>query len=124
MNARILAIMALFAAAGCTTPPAEYASSLSPQDPKWLSPECEETRMAALRYDLEEKKPMSLPVGLMLGPYGLGIALASREHQDMKRKLFAREMHLRCSSLPLPENLRVVPSSTPVDAGQGRQSGR
>ena len=65
-------------------------------------------RRAASNYEAESKKTISLQTGLLLGPYGLGIALAGKEHQEKKRKLFAREMHLRCSSRPLPKTLQVA----------------
>lgn len=108
---RILAVMAMLAVAGCTTPPAEYAATLSTQDAKWRSPECEQSRAAALNYEAGEKKTLSIPASLLLGPYGLGIALAGKEHQEKKRKLLARDMHLRCSSLPLPKNLQINPDA-------------
>lgn len=95
---------------GCTTPPAEYAATLSPQDPKWQSPECEQIRAAALNYEAGKTPPLNMGTALLLGPYGLAIAAAGREHQEKQRKLFARDMHMRCSSLPLPKNLEIDPS--------------
>lgn len=95
--------------AGCTTLPADYAATLSTQDPKWRSLECEQVRVAALNYK-ERTTPWA--AGLLLGPYGLGLVAASKEQQEKQRKLFAREMHMRCSSLPLPRNLQINPSAT------------
>jgi hypothetical protein len=34
-----------------------------------------------------------------------------KDHQRKQRKHFAREVHLQCSSLPLPKELQVDPSS-------------
>lgn len=99
---------------GCTTPPAEYAATLSSQDPKWQSPECQKIRAAALTYEAGKTKPMHMGTALLLGPYGLAIAAAGREHQEKQRKLFARDMHLRCSSLPLPKNLQIQDSNPPA----------
>lgn len=96
--------------AGCTTSPADYAAALSTQDPKWQSPECEQIRLAALNYEAGKKKPLSWAAGLVLGPYGLALAAATKEHQEKQRKLFNREMHMRCSSLPLPKELQVDPA--------------
>ncbi|PWK73982.1 hypothetical protein [Aminobacter sp. AP02] len=107
MIIRPLATMVMLAVAGCTTPPAEYAATLSAQDPKWRSPQCEQVRQAALNYEAGEKKPLSIPAGMLLGPYGLGIALAGKEHQEKKRKQLNHDMHMRCSSLPVPENLQI-----------------
>lgn len=103
MKQLLLATMAMFAFAGCTTAPAEYAATLSTQDPKWSSPECEQIRAKALNYKAGET--MSIPASLLLGPYGLGMALAGKEHQEKQRKLLARDMHMLCSSLPLPAKL-------------------
>lgn len=101
--------------AACTTPPADYARTLSPLDPKWRSPQCEEARAAASTYAAREKKPLSWTTGMLLGPYGLGIAAASKEHQEKQRKLFVRDMHLRCSSQPLPKELRFDPGRMGVN---------
>jgi hypothetical protein len=96
--------------AGCTTLPADYAATLSNQDPKWLSPECEQIREAALNY---KERDLNWAAGLLIGPYGLGIVAAGKEHQEKQRKLFAREMHMRCSSLPLPKELEINPQINP-----------
>ena len=90
--------------AGCTMPPAEYASTLSDQDPKWLSSQCDQIRGAARDY---KERKLSWATGLLIGPYGLAIVAAGKEHQEKQRKLLAREMHIRCSSLPLPKNLQI-----------------
>jgi hypothetical protein len=94
---------------GCTTLPADYASTLSAQDPKWQSPECEQVRVAAANYK-ERDAPWA--AGLLLGPYGLALVAAAKEQQEKQRKLLAREMHVRCSSLPLPQNLQIEPLPT------------
>jgi len=106
--ARIWIVVGAVAAmvAGCTTLPADYAATLSNQDPKWQSPECEQIREAALNY---KERNLNWAAGLLIGPYGLGLVAAGKEHQEKQRKLFAREMHMRCSSLPLPEKLQINP---------------
>lgn len=109
MKERFLATVAMLAVAGCTTPPAEYAAALSTQDPKWQSPQCEQMRAAAMNYEAGEKRTLSIPASLLLGPYGLGIAIAGKEHQEKKRKLLARDIHMQCSSLPLPKSLQINP---------------
>jgi len=95
--------------AGCTSLPADYTATLSKQDPKWLSPECQESRAAAANY---KERNVSWAAGMLIGPYGLALAAAGKEHQEKQRVLFAREMHMRCSSLPLPKNLQIDPSTT------------
>lgn len=123
MTTKVLATISLLAIAGCATPPAEYAGTLSTQDPRWLSPECEQIRASAVNDEAGRRKPLNIGTALLLGPYGLAIAAAGREHQQKQRKLLAREMHLRCSSLPLPDHLQVTPSA-PAEAGAGGPAGR
>lgn len=96
--------MLALAAAGCaSTSPGDYAKSMPPQDPKWTSPPCVKMRADAAIYQSREKPaPMVL---LGLGPYGLGIYAAAKDHQEKKRREFVRNMHLACSSQPLPSDL-------------------
>ncbi len=95
--------------AGCTSTPQEYATTLSAQDPKWASPECQQIRAQALEY---KERNVNWASGLLIGPYGLAIVAAGKEHQEKQRKLLARDMHLRCSSQPLPKNLQISPETT------------
>lgn len=95
---------------GCATSPTNYATTLSTKDPKWQSKQCEQIRATALTYEAKEKENRKLAPGLLLGPYGIGIALAIKEHQDKQRKQIARDMHIRCSSQPLPKELQAVSS--------------
>lgn len=107
LGMRIAMLVALAATmAGCATSPVDYGASLSKQDQKWASPGCQQARIEASDYDAREKKQPGWGTGVFLGPYGLGLAAAIKEHQQKQRKLFAREVHLRCSSLPLPKELQ------------------
>jgi len=90
--------------AGCTSTPKDYATTLSAQDPKWTSPECQQIRAQALDY---KERSVNWAAGLLIGPYGLAIVAAGKEHQEKQRKLFARDMHMLCSSQPLPKNLEI-----------------
>lgn len=93
--------------AGCATTPVNYAASLSPQDPKWQSPQCQQARLDAQNYDAREKEHPGWGMGMLLGPYGLGIVSAIKEHEQKERKALAREIHTQCSSLPLPKELQA-----------------
>ncbi|MER8376308.1 hypothetical protein [Mesorhizobium sp. M1409] len=92
--------------AGCATSPVDYGTSLSQQDQKWASPECQQARMAASDYEAREKEHPGWGFGVLLGPYSMGLVAAIKEHEQKQRKLFAREVHLQCSSLPLPKELQ------------------
>lgn len=108
--ARICLAPGLVAAtvAGCASAPTDYVATLSKQDPKWLSPQCAEARAEAANY---KERKVSWAAGALLGPYGLALAAAGKEHQQKQRVLLAREMHVRCSSQPLPRNLRIDPGA-------------
>ena len=101
--------MAVAMVSGCTAVPTAYANTLSKQDPKWQSPQCAQIRAEAAKFKQRDVKWAS---GLLLGPYSLALVAAGKEHQEKQRILFAREVHLRCSSLPLPKELQVNPSTT------------
>ena len=95
---------------GCATSPVDYGASLSNQDPKWASPACQQARIDASDYAAREKTHPGWGF-VVLGPYGLGLAAAIKEHEQEQRKLFAREVHLACSSLPLPKDLQSDPKA-------------
>ncbi|MER9586719.1 hypothetical protein [Mesorhizobium sp. M0276] len=92
--------------AGCATSPVDYGASLSQQDQKWASAECQQARLAASDYEVREKEHPGWGFGVLLGPYSMGLVAAIKEHEQKQRKLFAREVHLQCSSLPLPKELQ------------------
>ena len=100
---------------GCTSKPASYTTKLSMTDPKWRSPQCEEIRAEAASY---KEQKVSYAAGALLGPYGLAIAAAGKEHQEKKRRQLAREMHMRCSSQPLPKSLEADPMAKPKSNSQ------
>lgn len=101
-----LAMSALAATmAGCATSPVDYGASLSQQDQKWATPQCQQARAAASDYAVREKTHPGWEF-VALGPYGLGIIAATKEHEQKQRKLLARDVHLQCSSLPLPKELQ------------------
>lgn len=89
-------------AVGCTTLPADYAATLASADPKWDTPGCAQARQAAANY---EDKRLGLGLALLMGPYGLALAAASQEQSVKRRKAVARDLHMNCSSEPLPKDL-------------------
>ncbi|AZO70432.1 MAG: hypothetical protein E5V92_07385 [Mesorhizobium sp.] len=96
--------------AGCVSSPVDYGSSLSQQDPKWASPECQQARLAASDYATREKEHPGWGFGVLLGPYSMGMVAAVKEHEQQQRRLLARQMHLQCSSQPLPKELDFDPA--------------
>lgn len=103
LSAVAICLMALTLSA-CTTVPADYAASLSVQDKKFRSPACSKMRADAATYAARERD-LYWSAGALIGPYGLAIVAAGKEHQEKQRRQFVREMHLKCSSAPLPPDL-------------------
>jgi len=109
---RIAVVIALCAAlVGCASSPVDYGASLSQQDPKWASPQCQQARAAAADYAQREKDHPGWGMGVLLGPYSMGMVAAVKEHEQQQRRLFARQMHLQCSSQPLPKELDFDPAT-------------
>lgn len=104
------AILLAALVSGCATSPTNYAATLSTQDPKWQSRQCEQVRATAQAFEAKVRETRKLAPGLLLGPYGIGLALAIKEHQDKQSKQIARDMHMQCSSQPLPTELQAVSS--------------
>ena len=108
---KAVVVCVLVLLAGCTATPDKYAASLPQNDPKYNTQECRDIRLAALSFDnkVGSRMAIGLASGLLLGPFGLPIAAASDAEREEARKHFAREIHMRCSSKPLPKNLEVKP---------------
>jgi hypothetical protein len=115
MKKTALIVAGLAVLAGCTPTPQKYAGTLTVTDPKFNSADCKQIRLEALSFDdkVGGRVAIGLASGILLGPFGLPIAAAADASQEDKRKAFAREMHLRCSSTPLPKNLQEKPVKAP-----------
>ncbi|RWA72264.1 hypothetical protein [Mesorhizobium sp.] len=108
---RFAMVVALSAAlAGCVSSAVDYEAKLSQQDPKWASPACQQARSAVTDYAQREKDHPGWGFGVLLGPYSMGMVAAVKEHEQQQRRLLARQMHLQCSSQPLPKELDFDPA--------------
>jgi hypothetical protein len=96
---------------GCMSTPVKYAASLPQDDPKWNSKECKDIRLKALTYDdkLGGRVAIGIGAGILLGPFGIPIAAMADANQNEVRKAWDREVHMACSSRPLPEKLKEKP---------------
>lgn len=114
MRKSILVGLVGLVVASCTSTPDKYAASLPHDDPKYNSQECKDIRLKALEFDnkVGSRVAIGLGAGLLLGPFGIPIAAAADAEREDARKLFAREIHMRCSSKPLPKHLEVKPVKT------------
>jgi hypothetical protein len=114
---RLLILIFPLIIGGCAPKPQLYAETLASTDPKYNSAECREIRLRALGYDdkTTERAVTGLALGLFLGPFGLPIAAAVDANQNQERRMFAREVHLRCSSQPLPDVLKSSSEREPPE---------
>jgi hypothetical protein len=118
----IIAVFGLICV-GCTTQPASYVSSLNHSDQRWQSAACKAARTSAGNYDAEEKE--RLKSSAMIGLFSPSSALATvnvANQQNVRRKQFNRDLHLKCSGAPLPEELTNIPEIQPppmVDTSRG-----
>lgn len=106
-NKRILFIVIPMALAGCASKPQHFTGQLDTSDVKYKTKECSDIRLKALDYDdkVGTRVAIGLASGLLLGPFGLPIAVAADANQNSEREAWNREIHQRCSSKPLPEAL-------------------
>lgn len=90
---------------GCATSPVSYTATLSAQDPKWQTPACVQARKDAVDYEAREKTHLGWGAAPMFGPYGVPIIATIKEGEQKQRRKFSRQVHLNCSSTPLPAEL-------------------
>jgi len=108
---KIAVLMTMVFLAGCTSTPSDYASTLSAKDPKWRSAACRNARAEAAKYT---EQNVNWAAGALIGPYGLALVAAGKEHQEKQRIVRARELHQKCSSQPLPRQLQRYPDAKKV----------
>lgn len=109
-----IAAGALLVCAGCAAQPQTYVESLRSSDPKFQSAACKAIRQQAKGYEQEETERLksSIAIGLM-SPSGALATTNVTNQQNVRRRQFNREVHLKCSSLPLPEDLTNIPEIQP-----------
>lgn len=99
---------------GCASAPVSYQPASSALDAKWTSPECRQARLDASAYEARERENPGWGTGVFLGGvYGVALVAAIKDNARKQRKTFAREVHLKCSSLPLPKELEGDFSTRP-----------
>ncbi len=103
-----------FVCVGCAVEPANYVGSLSHSDRKWQSAACRDARQRAETYEAEEKERLksSVMVGL-LSPSGTLATVNVTNQQNVRRRQFNRDLHIACSSAPLPDDLTNIPELQP-----------
>lgn len=109
-----LAVAIGLVCAGCAAEPQSYVASLRTSDPKWQSSACKAIRQQANGYEQEENERLksSIAIGL-LSPSGALATTNVTNQQNNRRMHFNRELHLKCSSAPLPKDLTNIPELQP-----------
>ena len=106
---RILLIMAIAALGlvGCAQNPKEVSKNYT-SDVKYNTANCQAMRRKALDYNdrVLGRMGTGLALGVFLGPFGIPLVAAGDIAQNNERKAWSREVHLACSSEPLPEALK------------------
>jgi len=106
-NLLVLGFVSVGLLAGCAPDPKTMSGNYL-DDPKYNTEECKDMRQKALDYNDRTLSRIGTgaALGLFLGPFGIPLAAGADVKQNEERKAWAREVHLACSSDPLPENLK------------------
>lgn len=111
-----LAVVALaIALAGCAAQPQQTVVQLDTNAPKYASDECRAARQTALAYDdnAGTRIGAGLALGILLGPFGIPLAMAMDASQNDKRQAINTELVKHCGGNLLQSTFKVVP---PKDA--------
>ena len=84
--------------AGCAQNPRKTSLELSTADPKYSSEECVYIRNRILEYNdrVGSRFAIGVASGLLLGPFGLPIAVAADVNQNNERAHLNAELERRC----------------------------
>jgi hypothetical protein len=107
MRSLMVLTVAAFGLAGCAQNPNEISNDYI-NDPKYNTEGCQEMRIKALDYNdrVLGRVGTGLALGLFLGPFGIPLSVMADANQNEERKAWSREVHLACSSDPLPDILK------------------
>ena len=103
----ILSLVALTSLSACAPDPKTMSADYI-EDAKYSTQECKDMRQKALDYNdrVLSRIGTGAALGLFLGPFGMPLAAGADIKQNEERKAWSREVHLACSSDPLPDNLK------------------
>lgn len=109
--------------AGCATQPQTYAEGLGTTDPKWQSAACKAMRQRAGGYEQAESDRFKSEFLMhAISPSGTLATINVTNQRNVWRRQASRDVHLACSSRPLPEELTNIPEIQPpsmLDTGRG-----
>lgn len=115
MKFPVLAVAAILA--GCAAQPQQTVVNLDTASAKYSSDECRMARQTALAYDdnVGGRVGAGLALGLLLGPFGVPLAMAMDSSQNTKREAINTELVKHCGgSLPSMVFTPVAPVGNPT----------
>jgi hypothetical protein len=82
----------------CAQNPQRTSLALNSADPKFTSDECKHIRNKVLDFDEEVGKRVAIGLasGLLLGPFGIPIAIAADADKNTQREVLNLELERRC----------------------------
>ena len=104
---RIIPVLCFFGVAFITAcaPDPKTLSNDYVNDSKYDTQDCIDQRQKALAHDDNKLPPMNRMALILFIPFGIPIVAETDFTQNEERKRRSRELHLACSSDPLPEDL-------------------
>jgi hypothetical protein len=114
---------------GCAAQPQKTVGELDVSHPNYQTAECLEARKVALNYDdnVAGRMGIGLAAGLLLGPFGIPLAMAADAAQNEKREAVNKEIQKHCGGAPrsVPTKADVIPAAhTPAPAPSASLMGR
>lgn len=105
-----VAVAALVVLAGCAATPQQAVTQLDGHGEKYDTQECRAARQVALTYDdnTGSRIGVGMAAGLLLGPFGIPLALAMDLSQKNKRDAVLTELKTHCEG-PLPPGYAEAP---------------
>lgn len=100
-NTAIVGLISINIAA-CASNPQQTVMTLDERDPEYSSKECLDARNIAMQYDdkVISRMGIGLGLGLLLGPFGIPLAIMADMNQNEKREYLNREIEKRCKTQP------------------------
>lgn len=121
MTKRALVAVVALGLGGCATvhQPHELVTNMRPEHPKYATEECRQARAMALSYDdnTAGRAGLGLGLGLLLGPFGLPIAIAVDSNQAGKRQAVVAELARAC--MTPEEAAKLKPAEPPGGRPKG-----
>ena len=105
INMRKILVICLFFLGACA-PKQSISSDDYKDDPKYETQQCVQKRNRTLVSNTDTFSPMERIALILFVPFGTPIVLGHDTKLKETQKDWSRELHLACSSQPLPDSLR------------------